>query len=103
MVAGGGGGGGIVHLLAPSGADTGTITVDGGAAGVTIGSLPPAGLRAGGGAGRSCGGAGGLRRQRQRLQTTLWKPVQVAPATCSRPWPIPPHFSERGGSAPPSR
>ena len=55
---GGGGGGGIVHLLAPVIDDTGAITAEGGAAGNVTGTAG-LGLRAGGGAGGSCGGGGG--------------------------------------------
>ena len=55
---GGGGGGGIVHVLAPEIDDTGLVSADGGAAGSLTGTTA-SGLRAGGGAGGSCGGGGG--------------------------------------------
>ena len=56
--AGGGGGGGIVHLVAPSIVDSGTISVGGGAAG-TLTAVPVVGVHVGGGAGGACGGDGG--------------------------------------------
>jgi hypothetical protein len=55
---GGGGGGGIVHLLAPTIAASGVISVDGGPAGMLSGTTA-SGLRMGGGSGGACGGAGG--------------------------------------------
>ncbi len=55
--AGGGGGGGIVHLLAPTITDAGTVDVSGGAAGAS--GTVSAAYRSGGGGGGSCGGGGG--------------------------------------------
>lgn len=58
--ASGGGGGGIIHLLAPFITNTGTATVDGGAAGTSgaAGSIVNS-RRAGGAGGGACGGSGG--------------------------------------------
>ena len=58
--ANGGGGGGIVHLIAPSIADSGVVVVDGGNKGEpgaegSVSTLP----RAAGGGGGACGGDGG--------------------------------------------
>ncbi|HEY0685376.1 MAG TPA: hypothetical protein VGD45_23770 [Steroidobacter sp.] len=55
----GGGGGGIVVLAAPSVADSGTVDVTGGAAGVVAGPVSSTFARVGGGGGGGSGGAGG--------------------------------------------
>ncbi|MBI3070877.1 MAG: collagen-like protein [Deltaproteobacteria bacterium] len=54
---GGGGGGGIIHLIAPSIPDAGTIDIDGGREGtaLTVSTTP----RSGGGGGGALGGPGG--------------------------------------------
>lgn len=58
--AGGGGGGGIIHLLAPSVQSAGSLSVLGGAAGVTIENPNNVFGRHAGGGGGACGGDGGF-------------------------------------------
>lgn len=55
---GGGGGGGVIHLVAPTVNNTGTLSVAGGTGGI-FGTLLTSTIRSGGGAGGSFGGNGG--------------------------------------------